>query len=151
LNELSAMNDSLKATGAAEGSLANRIAIEGKIASELRVLDSAVEQRLRLSAQREGVAADLAVAQAKLQEVLEPLVDDASFDLVTSTEDVTAKSKDAITGLVEGGVNALQALLTLRAEGNLTAGLLSEAAHSDDAALIQPIRERFAAAAGTIE
>src|SRR5262249_24737971 len=78
LKYVSAMNDSVKATGAAAGSLDNLIAIEGKIASELRVLDSAVEQRLRLSAQREGVAADLAVAHAKLQEVLEPLVDDAS-------------------------------------------------------------------------
>ena len=66
-------------------------------------------------------------------------MDDAGFNLVTTSEDVTAKSKEAITGLVEGGVNALQALLTLRAEGNLAAGLLGEAAHVDDPALIQPI------------
>src|SRR5262245_39083265 len=150
LNELSAMNDELKTTGVAEASLDSLIEIEGRIASELKELDGAVEQRLRLSAQREVAAANLAVAHAKFQEVLEPLVDDASFDLVTSSEDVTAKAKDAITGLVEGGVNALQALLTLRAEGNLAAGLLNEAAHIDDPALIQPIHERFAAAAGTI-
>ena len=78
-------------------------------------------------------------------------MDDAGFDLVTTSEDVTAKSKEAITGLVEGGVNALQALLTLRADGNLAAGLLGEAAHVDDPALIQPIRERFSAAAAAIE
>ena len=88
---------------------------------------------------------------AKFQEALAPLVDDAGFDLVTASEDMTAKSKEAVTGLVEGGVNALQALLTLRADGNLAAGLLFEAAHVDDPALIQPLRERFSAAAAAIE
>ena len=47
-------------------------------------------------------------------------------------------------------MTALQALLT-RAEGNLVAGLLAEAAHVDDAALIQPIHERFTAASATIK
>ena len=79
------------------------------------------------------------------------MVDDAGFNLVITSEEVTAQSKEAITGLVEGGVNALQALLTLRAEGNLAAGLLAEAARVDDPALIPPIRERFSAAATTIE
>ncbi len=108
-------------------------------------------QRLRLSAQKETAVADLAVLQDKFQDALEPLVDDAGFDLVTTSEEVTAKSKEAINGLVEGGVNALQALLTLRADGNLAAGLLGEAAHVDDPALIEPIRERFSAATAAIE
>ena len=151
LNELSAVTEGLKATGVAEARLANLIDIEGKIATELKALDGAVEQRLRLSAQRETAVADLAVLHTKFQDVLEPLVDDAGFDLVTTSEEVTAKSKEAITGLVEGGVNALEALLTLRAEGNLAAGLLAEAVHADDPALIQPIRERFSAAAAAIE
>ena len=151
LNELSAVTEGLKATGVADAKLANLTEIEGKIATELKALDGAVAQRLRLSAQRETAVADLAVLHAKFQNALEPLVDDAGFNLVTSSEEVTAKSKEAITGLIEGGVNALQALLTLRAEGNLAAGLLGEAAHVDDPALIQPIRERFSAAAAAIE
>ena len=151
LNEISAVTEGLKVTGVAEARFANLIEIEGKIATELKALDGAVAQRLRLSAQRETVVADLAVVQTKFQDALEPLVDDAGFNLVITSEEVTAKSKEAITGLVEGGVNALQALLTLRAEGNLAAGLLGEAAHVDDPALIQPIRERFSAAAAAIE
>jgi adenylate cyclase len=151
LNELFAVTKGLKATGVAEATFANLIEIEGKIATELKALDGAVGQRLRLSAQRETAVADLAVLQAKFQDALEPLVDDAGFNLVITSEEVTAKSKEAITGLVEGGVNALQALLTLRAEGNLVAGLLGEAAHVDDPALIQPIRERFSAATAAIE
>ena len=75
------------------------------------------------------------------------MVDDAGFDLVTMSEDVTAKSTDAITGLVLGGVRTLQVLLTLRADGNLAAGLLNEAASVPDPAALQPLRERFDAAA----
>lgn len=75
------------------------------------------------------------------------MVDDAGFDLVTMSEDVTAKSTDAITGLVLGGVRTLQVLLTLRADGNLAAGLLNEAANVPDPAALQPLRERFDAAA----
>src|ERR1700757_3147615 len=151
LNEISAVTEGLKVMGMAEARFANLIGIEGKIATELKALDGAVAQRLRLSAQRQTAVADLAVVETKFQNALEPLVDDASFNLVATSEEVTAKSKEAITGLVEGGVNALQALLTLRADGNLAAGLLGEAAHVDDPALIQPFRERFSAAAAAIE
>ena len=78
-------------------------------------------------------------------------MDDAGFDLVITSEKVTAKSKEAINGLVEGGVNVLQALLTLRADGNQAAGLLVEAAYIDDPALMPPIHEQFSAAAAAIE
>ena len=151
LNEISAVTEGMKITGMAEARFANLIEIEGNIATELKVLDGAVAQRLRLNAQRQTAVADLAVVETKLQNALEPLVDDASFNLVTTSEEVTAKSKEAITGLIEGGVNALQALLRLRADGNLAASLLGEAAHVDDPALIQPFRERFSAAAAAIE
>jgi class 3 adenylate cyclase/phosphoglycerate-specific signal transduction histidine kinase len=151
LNEISAVTEGLKVTGVAEARVANLTEIEGNIATELKALDGAVAQRLRLSAQRETTVAELAVVQTKFQDVLAPLVDDAGFNLVTTSEDVTAKSKEAITGLVEGGVSTLQALLTLRSDGNLAARLLGEAAHVDDPALMQPIRERFSAAAAAIE
>ncbi len=151
LNQLAAATEGLKATGVAEASFANLIEIEGRIAAELNALSSAVEQRLRLSAQREATIAELAGLHAKFQNVLGPMVDDAGFELVITSEEVTAKSAEAVTGLVEGGVNALQLLLTLRAEGNLAAGLLNQAAHAEDPALIQPIRERFSAAAAAIE
>jgi class 3 adenylate cyclase/phosphoglycerate-specific signal transduction histidine kinase len=151
LNEITAVTEGMKITGMAEARFANLIEIEGNIATELKVLDGAVAQRLRLNAQRQTAVADLAVVETKFQNALEPLVDDASFNLVTTSEEVTAKSKEAITGLIEGGVNALQALLRLRADGNLAASLLGEAAHVDDPALIQPFRERFSAAAAAIE
>ena len=93
------------------------------------------------------MAAAAESAHRALLEKLTPMVDDAGFDLVTMSEDVTAKSTDAITGLVLGGVRTLQVLLTLRADGNLAAGLLNEAANVPDPAALQPLRERFDAAA----
>ena len=97
LNELSALTERLKPTGVAKARLANLTEIEGKIATELKALNGAVEQRLRLSAERETAVADLAVLHAKLQDVLEPLVDDAGFNLVIASEEVTAESTEAIT------------------------------------------------------
>lgn len=150
LSELSAAIHELK-SGLAEAKLANVMEVEGKIGTELKVLDSAVGQRLRLGAQRQTAVANLAALHSKFQDVLEPLVDDAGFDLVITSEDLTTKNKEAITGLVESGVHNLQALLTLRADANLAAGLLTEAASVDDSARIQLFRERFSAAAGAIE
>ena len=64
---------------------------------------------------------------------------------------MTAESTKAITDLVEGNVSKIDQLFTINAEGNLVAGLLTEAAHVSDPALVQPIRERFLAAAATID
>ena len=97
------------------------------------------------------MTAAVEAAQRALRETLTPMVDDAGFDLVTTSEDVTAKSTEAITGLVEGGVGNLQVLLTLRAEGNLAAGLLNEAAGVPDPSSLQPLQERFVAAANHAE
>ena len=82
LKELSTVTKRLKDTGVGEVRLANLIEIEGKIATELKALNGAVEQRLRLASQ-ESTVADLAALHTRLQEVLEPLVDDAGFNLVT--------------------------------------------------------------------
>ena len=63
---------------------------------------------------------------------LEPLVDDAVFELIIRGEEVTAEGTKAINDLVEGGVSTLQQLLTVNAAGNLVAGLLAEAAQVKD-------------------
>ena len=90
-------------------------------------------------------------AHRTLLETLAPMVDDAGFDLVTASEETTAKSKETITNLVEGGAKTLQLLLTLRAEDNLTTSLLDEAASVNDPSLLQPLQERFVAAANRTE
>ena len=48
-------------------------------------------------------------------------------------------------------MNTLQQLLTVNAAGNLVAGLLVEAAQVEDPTRIQPLRERFNAAAASVD
>ena len=125
--------------------------IEREITAKLKELNVAVEKRLRLEAQRQAAVRGLFTAHASFLIALEPLVDDSVFDLVTRGEDVTAESTKAIIDLVEGNISRIDQLFTINAEVNLAAGLLAEAAHVSDPVLIQPIRERFLAAAATVD
>ena len=125
--------------------------IEREIRAKLEELNVTVEKRLRLEAQRQAAVRGISTAHASFLIALEPLVDDSVFDLVTRGEDVTAESTRAITDLVEGNVSRIDQLFTINAEVNLAAGLLAEAAQVSDPVLIEPIRERFLAAAATID
>jgi len=148
---LVALIDDLKASNVAPERTIALSNIEQEITARLEELGVAVEKRLRLQAQRQAAVGELSRAHASFVTALEPFVDDSVFDLVMRGEDVTAKSGSAITGLVEGGVSKLDRLLTINAAANLAAGLLAEAAHVGDPALIEPIRERFVAAIATID
>jgi class 3 adenylate cyclase/HAMP domain-containing protein len=115
---------------------------------ELRAIATARES---LQAKREQMVRSVDASHDTLLEILTPMVDDATFELIIKSEDVTTQSTDAINGLIEGGVNTLRVLLSLRAKANLAAGLLNEAAGIPDPSLLQPLRERFIAATGRIE
>src|SRR5262249_20633179 len=124
--------------------------IERETTTKIKELNAAVEKRLRLETERQATIRGLSAAHVNFLIAIEPLIDDSVFNLVTRGEDVTAESIKATTNLVEGNVSKIDKLFTINAEGNLAAGLLAEAAHVSDLALIQPIRERFLAAAATI-
>jgi len=125
--------------------------IERETTTKIKELNSAVEKRLRLETERQAVMRKLSSAHSDFLIAIEPLIDDSVFNLVTRGEDVTAESTKATTDLVEGNVSKIDQLFTINAEANLVAGLLTEAAHVSDPALVQPIRERFLAAAATID
>ncbi len=124
--------------------------IERATTAKIKELDTAVEKRLRLEAERQAAIRALSAAHANFLIAIEPLIDDSVFNLVIRGDVVTTESIKAITDLVEGNVSRIDQLFTINAEGNLAAGLLTEAAHVSDPALIQPIRERFLAAGATI-
>jgi class 3 adenylate cyclase/phosphoglycerate-specific signal transduction histidine kinase len=125
--------------------------IERETTTKIKELNSAVENRLRLEIQRQSLMRGLASAHADFLIAVEPLIDDSVFNLVTRGEDVTAENTKATTDLVEGNVSKVDQLFTINAEGNLAAGLLAEAAHVSDPALVQPIRERFLSSAATLD
>ena len=149
--ELIALTGGLQAAGVPQDRVADLADIEAQITLRLQQLDTAVKRRLEFKARREAAVSDLAAVDAEFLNILEPLVDDAVFNLITNGEQVTKDSTKAINDLVEGGVSTLQQLLTINAEGNLIAGLLVEAAQVPDPNLIQPIRERFKAAAASVD
>src|SRR6516165_10629865 len=125
--------------------------IERATTGKINELNVAVEKRLRVEGERQTVLKGLSAAHGAFLLAIEPLIDDSVFNLVTRGENVTAETIKAISDLVEGNVSKLDQLFTINAEGNLAAGLLTEAAHVSDPALIQPIRERFLAASSTID
>jgi class 3 adenylate cyclase/HAMP domain-containing protein len=149
--EIAGLINDLKAMQIEPGRLETLAEIHRDMTGRMSALSSVVEERLHLNAQRNLLSSEMAAAHGRLVDVLEPLVDDAVFDLIISGEDLTAQSTEAVTGLVEGGVSTIHLLLTINAEANLAAGLLAETANTPDRVLVQPIRESFLAAAATIE
>ena len=140
--ELQQASQALLALGAGEDNI---------FAVRERELRHMAEARDSLQARREDMVSALKATHSALLDTLVPMIDDASFDLVITSEEVTAESTEAITSLIDVGVTTLRVLLTVRAEGNLAAGLLNEAAGVLEPARLQPLRERFIAAISRIE
>ena len=85
--------------------------IERETTTKIKELNSAVEKRLRLEAERQAAVRGLSAAHANFLIAIEPLIDDSVFNLVTRGEDVTAESIKAITDLVEGNVSKMPSIL----------------------------------------
>ncbi len=125
-------------------------AVERQMAAGLSELDTVVEKRLTLETRRENAIAALDKAHFRFLENIEPLADDAYFNVVVSAENLNLRTRKAVTEPVADGIDALRILLGLRAEGNLVVGLLNEATGLQDASSLEPLRERFVAALGHI-
>ncbi len=148
--ELAELTEALILTGIPQAMASTLEDIRDLITTELRKLNEAVEERLQLSAQRKMTSAEISAAHASFAEALEPLVDDAVFNLIISGEELTGQSAAAITSLVEGGVSTINLLLTVNSEANLAAGLIAQATSVSDPLLVQPIRERFDATSSAV-
>ena len=110
----------------------------------IRALDEATVRRLETAHHRDTAHASLREAQDAWLETLEPLIDDVVFGLVMANERKTAVSADATAA-------TLDALLTLKAEGNLAAGILSESANVPNEDMLTPLMERLEAATGQMQ
>lgn len=126
-------------------------ALASDLVVELTSLRQAVDQRLDLKLKREAATAAMLAAHTAFLETLEPLVDDAVYELVVSGETVMTENSSAITGLVDDGVSRIDRLLTLNAAANLAAGLIAEAISIDDPVLLPPLKERFVSTALAID
>ncbi|MGI9503534.1 MAG: hypothetical protein ACR2RE_10825, partial [Geminicoccaceae bacterium] len=114
-------------------------------------LSDHVSRRHDLAKRREVVIDEIADSHRRLIDWLTPQIDDAGFELVIETEGTTESLGSQIESLMTDGVNRLQSALTLRAEANLTAGILIEAAVAPDRGTLEATADRFTAAKATIE
>lgn len=110
----------------------------------VRLLDEATGRRLETVARRVKANEALQLSHESFLESLEPLIDDRVFELVLANERGTAVSADHSAA-------TLDALMTLKAEGNGVAGILNESANVPDDDLLRPLTERLEAASGQVQ
>ncbi len=112
-----------------------------ELANGIQELDVATRLRLEIAADRAAKSATLRRVHDGFLEHLEPLLDDLVFDLAMASERGRTTTDTAST-------IALDALMTLRGEGNLTLGILSEAANEPQEAALTPLLERLESSNG---
>jgi adenylate cyclase len=112
-----------------------------ELANGIQELDVATRLRLEIAADRSAKSATLRQVHDAFLEDLEPLLDNLVFELAMAAERGRAAADAAAT-------TALDALMTLRAEGNLALGILSEAANEPQQAALTPLMERLESANG---
>lgn len=95
--------------------------------------------------------AELSAAHEQFLQRIEPAIASAKNRLLAETQAITDRQASAMTDLVDTGSLTLLQLLSLRAEGNLAAGILRETVNATDAAHLAPLSERFNAAAGQMD
>ena len=130
--------------------------VASEIGNNLDQLAAAVEQRHALRRGREALVESVRGVHADIAAKLAPFADDAAFNLVTDLRSAASESnpkalREKLSGLAESGFPSLQAMLDLRADSNITLGLLTEASSTSSRDYLVPIRDRFQAAAGRLE
>ncbi len=126
------------------------------IAANLRDLARIVADRQVLTEERTRQERAVRVAHEALGKQMTPLFDDAGFELTTALQSAadegdTATIQRRLSDLADTRLGGLLAMSDLRADANLTFGLLIEAANTQNKDLLIPLRDRFSAASGRIE
>ena len=115
-------------------------------------LAQSIESRLTLAAERKTSVESAQNAHLNLSEKIEPMVDDAQFNLIVGLQSLGEKGDiaavaDAAAKLADGEAATEQSLFELRADSNLLIGLLVEVSLVGETALLTPLRDRFIATA----
>ncbi len=141
--ELEALMERLEATKADRTRIDTLKTIQLELTSNLAELNLAVQQNLLLKTARETVVAELAEARANYIETLEPLIDRSAADVIASGQSAATQSTKSTAKLMSGTVTRMKLLLTIRAEANLAAGLMTEAAGVLKESILAQVQKRF--------
>ena len=110
-----------------------------------------VSERFQISEQRVVQQAELVDLRAQVSEVLVLALDDQLFYTLTGHSELDASPVPRSEHFSEDEVIRYRRLAELEADANITSDLLASAFALDDASLLEPLRERFEAAAGRID
>ena len=108
-------------------------------------------ERFQISDQRALQQAALADLRADVSDVLVPALDDQFFYTLTGYSELDASPVPRSEHFSEEEVIRYRRLAELEADANITSDLLASAFTLADESLLEPLRERFEAAAGRIE
>ena len=126
--------------GRADALIANVEAIEGSVAQGFDIADRAARVREELN--------DL---QGRLTHVLVPIIDDQLFYAVTGYRTLGESARAREGRFVEEDFGLYRRLAGLRADTNIAAQILTNIFNLPDRALLEAMRDRFQASAGSME
>ena len=113
----------------------------------LKELEQAIAERSSFRGALEARLDALHKTHAKIGDKLNPIVDDSYFDVVTTAEDVGKTADKIVKGLVNDGLQVMQAIVDVGAEANLLTGLLTAATLTSAEPILVLLEDRFTASA----
>ena len=148
--------DSALAEFAGQGEDVTRVReLSAAISEEIAQLESDQRQILELNARAALISGQIALLRDELAGMLGPAIDDQLFFLATGIRDDPAQSADPDSQVGEyrtqEELNVYRRLTDLQADANIAVQVLASAFILDQAAEVEPLRERFEAAAERIQ
>ena len=103
------------------------------------------------SARYRDLMSDLDAKHDAFLDLIDPYILATRERIVADIETIADQQVDETSEMIDQGSFRLLYLMSLQAEGNLAAGLLSEVISAIDIERLQPLQERFETAAGQME
>ena len=136
LDEMTDLLEAMDATLIDEATKASLYRLMGDIAANLVKLDATVRQRFDLALRNEELTERLRWAHADFLDEVEPMVDDARFNIESAIDRVGETSDVAIIrrhlAILPEESRRREAILKVNASGNLAVGLIARAASISD-------------------
>ena len=121
------------------------------LTTTLEKIEKSSSHRRELQRHLDAREAEIPVMTRQIDRVLVPEIDDQAFFLATGLRTIGDQPVPPAERTSYAELVRYRDLLTLHTQANLAARLLAEAAVVNERALIQPLRERYNAAAGSFE
>ena len=119
--------------------------------SNVEAVRDDMSELFELTERREALGSELAELRGRLDDTVVPAIDDQLFYTMTGYRRLGEPPAPRLEHFSEGEVVRYRRLAELQADASIATQLLANAFTLSDASLIEPLRERFEAAAGRIE